>query len=41
MVFKELIFNQFLVWDGGVVLKELILSQFLLWGFGTLDRTDF
>ena len=31
MVLKELIFQQFLLWEGVVVLKELIFQQFLLW----------
>ena len=31
VVLKELIFYQFLLWEGVVVLKELILKQFLFW----------
>ena len=39
MVFKELIFLQFLVWDGVVVLKELILTNSTLGGCGGLEKT--
>ena len=41
MVFKELIFNTFLLWKGVVVFKELILTLSTLEGCGGLERTDF
>ena len=34
-------FEQFLLWDGVVVLKELILNSFYFWRCGGLERTDF
>ena len=34
-------FEQFLLWEGVVVLKELILNSFYLRGCGGLERTDF
>ena len=34
-------FEQFLLWEGVVVLKELILTVSTLGGCGGLERTDF
>ena len=34
-------FEQFLLWEGVVVLKELILNSFYFGGCGGLERTDF
>ena len=42
MVLKELIFKQFLLWEGVVFLKELIFNSFYFWRMcGGLERTDF
>ena len=43
MVLKELIFYQFLLWEGVVVLTELVFFSTVstLGGCGGLDRTDF
>ena len=41
MVLKELIFQQFLLLEGVVVLKEVILTVPTLGGSNGLERTDF
>ena len=41
MVLKDLIFLQFLLCDGVVVLKELISTVSTLGGCGGLERTQF
>ena len=40
-VFKELIFNSFLLWEDVVVMKQLIFNSFyFMVGFAGLKRTD-
>ena len=42
MVLKELIFKQFLFWEGVVVLKELIFNSCYIWeGCSGPESTDF
>ena len=41
MVLKELIFNQFLLLKGVVVLKEFFFNHFYFGGCGGLERIDF
>ena len=41
MVLKELISNNFILWEGVVVLKELIFNSFYFGRCGGLERTDF
>ena len=38
MILKELIFNEFQLWVGVVVLKELILTVSTLGGCGDLEK---
>ena len=41
VVLKELIFNQFLLWEGVLVLIELTLTVSNLGGCNGLERTNF